>query len=730
MTEKPKADQLKQHFAQKARARIPFNPLGGEDITGANVERLKDGMETFGWKDFRFVTAEQANANGWKIGTKEKNVRITTRDARDGSISELPLYNASTVRGMPSLQEMLAMSEEALMKMRGETLDVEEPVEQQAPAVLSAGPRTVATPKREQDDDEIVVGPARLPEQAKKPGLVADQQDEEQIDDEIVVGPARTPEKAAEPGRDGSQQDVQDLFLGEPVAGELDKAASQWDAPSLGDRAAAPAAETDLAVMAPYWLDGLHNHEGLKLAEQLNRMIEAEKLAKNRAAIATLVNTFPDHRRLGLEVVPRSKYLSDPHRKANLAEPDQLLGGELIRDKEGAYRPKAGGLAVLKDDGESLVLKNKSQQAYRGVMELALAKGWKAIELKGKPKMLPQAWLEAKLMGLDVVNYTPNEKDREQLAQRMAEEVKKREAAAARADAQAPEQVVVRPAIDSAGHQVTAQVTYTVDHKDTHPQQSVSPESPLGGLLPTAPFEEPAVTRTVTRVGDVVRSDVVAGALKPNEPKKASTSVLDREVSEAVEQAELDEVGLVDLEKGAKLVAHGAAPYDHNPKNKESYFVTVENESGASKTVWGIDLPRSLAEAGAKVGDTISLIEGSREPVEVEVKEPDGSTARKPAHRVNWSTTVLSRSAEIASSQAPKAETVEFASKGTHIGPIVKVEDGRIAQKAGRDPNKLIWHDISKLEGKAPGIGEMAEIKYTRGVGKVKENELEQGLSR
>lgn len=96
MAGKSKFEQLKERFAQQARARIPFNPLDSKDITGANVDRLKAGMETFGWKDYRFVTADQARANGWTIAGKASSVRIQERDASNGSMSEKVLFNASS----------------------------------------------------------------------------------------------------------------------------------------------------------------------------------------------------------------------------------------------------------------------------------------------------------------------------------------------------------------------------------------------------------------------------------------------------------------------------------------------------------------------------------------------------------------------------------------------------------------------------------------------------------
>lgn len=708
MAEKSKVEQLKERFAQQARAGIPFNPMDSVDITGANVERLKVGMETFGWKDYRFVTAEQARANGWTVPAKASSVRITTRNATNGSVGEKTLYNASSVRGMPSLEAMLAMSDENLLKMRGGAVEVDAPDAQQSVAEPDTGTSAQAGGE---------------------------------VEDDIVIGPAPVPERTVAPVQDAEPQGATDLFLGEPV-GDLESSVGQVATAGVADRPdvepaqatpSEPAVETDFAVMAPYWLDGLHNYEGIELARQVNQLIEAEKLAKNKAAIATLLSSYPDSRSLGVDIVPRSKYLNDPHLKANMAEPTQLLGGELVRDKEGAYRPNAGGLAVLQDKGTSLVLKNKTEQAYRGAMELALAKGWKAIELKGKPKMLAQAWLEAQMMGLQVVNYTPNEQDRERLAQRMAEEVRKREAAAARAEALTPETVEVRPVVDATGKEVLATVKYTVARTGTQTEPSKANAPAVA-----KPFDEPVVTRTVTHVDGVVRDDVVAGVAKVaaqgivdegQERPSVAASVIDHEVNAAMDEVRAEQTALVDLAKGARLVAHGTAPYDHNPKNKDSYFVTVENESGQSKTVWGKDLERSLSVAGAKPGDILSLIEGGREPVQVEVEEPDGTQGWKTAHRINWNTAVLSRAEGIVQDGA-SSPAVDVANDGMFVGPIVRVEDGRIAQKAGRDPNKLIWHDISKLQGKVPAVGEIAEISYAKGVGQVKEPQRAQELAR
>ncbi len=82
--------------------------------------------------------------------------------------------------------------------------------------------------------------------------------------------------------------------------------------------------------------------------------------------------------------------------------------------------------------------------------------------------------------------------------------------------------------------------------------------------------------------------------------------------------------------KAGQLVDHGVAPYEHNPKSRESYFVTLENDKGDQRTVWGVDLKRAMQEASPKVGDRIGLQHEGATPVTL----PDGTQAERNAWRV------------------------------------------------------------------------------------------------
>lgn len=63
-------------------------------------------------------------------------------------------------------------------------------------------------------------------------------------------------------------------------------------------------------------------------------------------------------------------------------------------------------------------------------------------------------------------------------------------------------------------------------------------------------------------------------------------------------------------------------------------------------------------------------------------------------------------------------------SSGLHIGPVVAVELNRIGQQIGRDPDIIVWHRLSMLQGDVPTIGDSVEINYVNGVGVIKGEEL------
>lgn len=78
------------------------------------------------------------------------------------------------------------------------------------------------------------------------------------------------------------------------------------------------------------------------------------------------------------------------------------------------------------------------------------------------------------------------------------------------------------------------------------------------------------------------------------------------------------------------LVEHGAAPFEHDPQKSDSYFVTLENDKGEQRTLWGVDLERAMkgAERGPEIGEKIGLQHEGFTPITL----PDGTQT----HRNTW----------------------------------------------------------------------------------------------
>lgn len=79
-----------------------------------------------------------------------------------------------------------------------------------------------------------------------------------------------------------------------------------------------------------------------------------------------------------------------------------------------------------------------------------------------------------------------------------------------------------------------------------------------------------------------------------------------------------------------RLVEYGAAPYEHDPQKSDSYFVTLENDKGEQRTLWGVDLERAMKEAAPEIGEKIGLQHEGSTPVTL----PDGTQTHRNAWKV------------------------------------------------------------------------------------------------
>lgn len=120
--------------------------------------------------------------------------------------------------------------------------------------------------------------------------------------------------------------------------------------------------------------------------------------------------------------------------------------------------------------------------------------------------------------------------------------------------------------------------------------------------------------------------------------------------------------------RAGRLVEHGAAPYENQPGNRQSYFATLENDKGEQRTIWGVDLQRAIEESGAKRGDRISLEHGGSQTVTL----PDGKLAERNTWHVKGADELAGANlAKVLGRERPKESTLDFADRRGFDGESV-----------------------------------------------------------
>jgi Ti-type conjugative transfer relaxase TraA len=112
--------------------------------------------------------------------------------------------------------------------------------------------------------------------------------------------------------------------------------------------------------------------------------------------------------------------------------------------------------------------------------------------------------------------------------------------------------------------------------------------------------------------------------------------------------------------RAGTLLSHGSAPYEHDPKNATSYFVSLQNTAGQIHTVWGVDLQRAITQSGAKLGEHITLARTGAETVQLS----EGKTAERNLWQVNGSEQLSTAAlAKALSRERVKESTLDFANR-------------------------------------------------------------------
>ncbi|HCI4627457.1 TPA: hypothetical protein NO917_005193, partial [Klebsiella variicola subsp. variicola] len=314
---------------------------------------------------------------------------------------------------------------------------------------------------------------------------------------------------------------------------------------------------------------------------------------------------------------PDDYFAEESHRPVM---PERIAKAYTQIDDRYYFQGRPDSLAFV-DKGEKLQTKISNAQVAGSLVEIAEARGWEEIQLKGTPDFKREAWLQATVRGMTAHGYTPKEADLIRLKE-LSDKTKINEVSNA-AEAQAAK----APVSDSAASKAQSATSNnrTVD---------------LAKESDSARQNAPSSSQTAT--------ENVKAAAKP-----------------AINPLE------------GTLKEHGKAPFEFKEGRKENYFVKLESADGKENVHWGLDLERAIEKAEVQPGDKVELARTGKKEVIVkeEIKDDKGkviAVEEKAAHRNTWEV----KADAVRDKERPAAEVVR-----EHPDLINEIATVKLAEK-------------------------------------------------
>ena len=252
----------------------------------------------------------------------------------------------------------------------------------------------------------------------------------------------------------------------------------------------------------------------------------------------------------------------EKNRQAELV--DQLHQQFRVAGTKFHFKDQPGRIA-FKDKGERMVSASNDERVAKAMATMADAKGWKTITVSGHPDFQKEVWMEASLRGIEVRGFKPQEQDLRALEERRERQMRN-----------------------------------SVEHDAGRDQQKAE----------KAREREEREQREANQ-----RKQAQEAAERRQDAEKADSRGSGSSAAEKAATAALRVYA-------GRVLAHGEAPYNHDPDEKTNYYVKLDTKDG-EKTVWGVDLKRAMAEGKAKNGDEVRLEYKGNQPVTVEALKRD-----------------------------------------------------------------------------------------------------------
>jgi hypothetical protein len=268
------------------------------------------------------------------------------------------------------------------------------------------------------------------------------------------------------------------------------------------------------------------------------------------------------------------------------------------------------------DKGIRLETKDASPVVAEALVDIAMARGWETMRVKGSKVFRREVWLAAELAGAHVVGYDPTEADKTLLEYKLEQHGVPPRAAAQRA----------RVDLHTAEHTVEpgAQAEKTATSSLVVKVEREFREAKIGADWQMK-SDDPAVARALDNLEALSKQDfqqaveiwnraVPQAAERPAfvDPVWKEQIAALKETTESINEMfrharkERDESGATRMLTG-RVLAHGNGRIQHGKKNDMSYFVRLELSNGKQREVWRKDLARAMQEASAEVGDSVTL---------------------------------------------------------------------------------------------------------------------------
>lgn len=243
---------------------------------------------------------------------------------------------------------------------------------------------------------------------------------------------------------------------------------------------------------------------------------------------------------------------------------------------EGKFLDRKSETVHFEDKGRSLSTASEDRDVIAHMVEVAKAKNWGELRLKGTEEFRRQAWIAAELAGVPTRGFKPKAQDRAALtAAREAMRIGAGKGAGERSNDADKARTNEMESADAAAQ-----------------KQPASPESTNTGT-PRGASSVPQGERThATQPSSATPASPVQ-----NTPTPAGVTA-------------------------GVLVAHGPAPFNHDEKQNDSYYATVRTQDG-ERTVWGLDLARAIAASGVQTGQQIELEKGGSRNVTAQQRQLD-----------------------------------------------------------------------------------------------------------